>query len=39
MKAAELMAVRMGLTLEKQKDSGWTFGMVAQEWYEFNASR
>jgi hypothetical protein len=38
-KAAELVAVRMGLTLEKQKDYGRTFGMVAQEWYELNAGR
>jgi hypothetical protein len=38
-KAAELVAVRMGLTLEKQKDSGRTFGMVAREWYEINAGR
>ena len=38
-KAAELLAVRLGLTLEKQKDSGRTFGMVAQEWYELNAGR
>jgi hypothetical protein len=38
-KAAELVAVRTGLTLEKQKDSGMTFGMVALEWYELNAGR
>jgi integrase len=38
-KAAELVAVRMGLTLEQQKDSGRTFGMMALEWYELNAGR
>jgi integrase len=36
-KAAELLAARMGLTLERQTDL--TFGMVAEEWYNLNAGR
>jgi integrase len=38
-KAAELLAARMGLILEKQMDTGRTFGRAAQEWYELNAGR
>jgi integrase len=38
-KAAELVAERMGLTLEKQKDSGRTFGMLIGEWYSLNEQR
>jgi integrase len=38
-KAAELLAARMGLILEKQMDTGRTFGKAAQEWYELNAGR
>jgi hypothetical protein len=38
-KAAEMLAARMGLILEKQMGTGRTFGKVAQEWYELNAGR
>lgn len=37
-KVAELMATRLGLTLEKPVTDR-TFGMVAEEWYELNAGR
>lgn len=32
-KAAELLAARLGLSLEKKTEQGRTFGMVAEEWY------
>ena len=37
-KAAELLATRLGLTIEKLVTDR-TFGMVAEEWYELNAGR
>ena len=37
-KAAELMAIRLGLSLSKPLTDR-TFGMVAQEWFELNAGR
>jgi len=37
-KAAELLASRLGLTLEKLVTDR-TFGMMAEEWYELNAGR
>jgi integrase len=37
-KAAELLAAKLGLTLEKQ-DAEKTFGEMAKEWFELNASR
>lgn len=37
-KAAELMALRLGLSLTKPVTDR-TFGMVAQEWFELNAGR
>jgi hypothetical protein len=37
-KAAELLAAKLDLTLEKQKGDR-TFGMVAEQWYELNAGR
>ncbi len=36
-KAAELLAARLGLNLDRQMDR--TFGMVAEEWYSLNAGR
>jgi integrase len=38
-KAAELLADRLGLTLERQSEEGRTFGMVADEWFNLNAGR
>lgn len=38
-KAAELVTVRMGLTLEKQRDAGRTFEMLIGEWYSLNEQR
>jgi integrase len=38
-KAAVMVATRMGLTMEKQLDSGITFGMMAHDWYKLNAGR
>ena len=35
-KAAELLATRLGLTIEKLV-TDMTFGMVAEEWYELRA--
>ena len=37
-KAAELLATRLGLTVEKLVTDR-TFGMMAEEWYELNAGR
>ena len=37
-KAAELLAARLGLTVEKLVTDR-TFGMMAEEWYELNAGR
>jgi integrase len=37
-KAGELMAIRLGLTIEKSATDR-TFGMVAHEWFELNAGR
>jgi integrase len=37
LQAAERLAARLGLTLERQEDR--TFGQVAQEWLEINAAR
>jgi integrase len=39
MKAAELLATKLGLTLERQSEEGRTFGMVADEWFNLNAGR
>jgi integrase len=38
-KAAELLATRIGLPLEKQTSTGRTFGIMAQEWFDLNAGR
>ena len=38
-KTAELLAARLGLTLERQSEEGRTFGMVADEWFNLNAGR
>lgn len=38
-KTAELLATRMGLTLEKKTNTGRTFGMVAGQWFNLNVGR
>jgi integrase len=40
LKAAELVAIKMGLALEKQADTeGKTFEMLMEEWYDLNEPR
>lgn len=38
-KAGELVAAKLGLTIEKQEDTGKTFGLMAKEWFELNSGR
>jgi len=38
-KAGELLAAKLGLTLEKKINTAITFGMMTQEWYKLNAGR
>lgn len=38
-KAAELVAAKLGLTLERQGEADKTFGEMAKEWFELNAGR